>query len=294
MNVDCRLLKKKKLEELKELIKDIDTPPVLAIIQVGNVDASNIYIRNKRKAAEMIGIQTQLYHFEENVTEEDLKRQIKRLNEDEQVNGIFIQLPIPRHLNEKLLIDEIDPIKDVDGLTTYNLGNLISGQEGLTPCTPNAVIDILDELHCDMTGQNVVVIGRSRLVGLPLFHLLLQRHATIDVCHSKTKDLKAHTIRADILVTAAGTQKNLITEDMVKKGSIIIDVSIIRDENNKLCGDVDYHNVVKKVSYITPVPGGVGQLTVLELMKNTMKAYQLQKKVKKHSYNLKMKDTNKM
>lgn len=277
-DLDCRELKKQKLLELKEKIQSFQFQPVLAILQVGNLDASNIYIRNKRKAASNIGIETRLYQFPESVTNEQLITRIEELNHREEINGIFLQLPIPSHLDETILINCIDAQKDVDGLTTTNLGKLVTQEDGLTPCTPNAVIDIIDALNYDLTGKNVVLIGRSRLVGIPLFHLLLKRNATIDVCHSKTGNLKEHTIHADVLITAAGTKKNLITADMVKEDAIVIDVSIIRDENNQLCGDVDYENVKEKVSYLTPVPGGVGQLTVLELMKNTVKAKILQKR----------------
>ena len=276
-NLDCRQLKKEALLKLKEKIEKEALQPVLAIIQVGSVDASNIYIRNKRKAADEIGITTTLCSFEEDVDQETLLRKIEELNENPNINGIFIQLPIPSHLDEVELINHIDPKKDVDGLTTMNLGNLVSGEPLLTPCTPNAVMDILEALDCDITGKNVTIIGRSRLVGKPLFHLLLQKDATITMCHSKTENLKEHTLNADILITAAGTKKNLITADMVKEDAIIIDVSIIRDEQNQLHGDVDYDTVKEKVNYVTPVPGGVGQLTVLELMKNTVKANEIQK-----------------
>lgn len=277
LELDCRQLKKEALLKLKEKIKDEALQPVLAIIQVGSIDASNIYIRNKRKAADEIGIATTLCAFPEDVRQEQLLQKIDELNIDTNVNGIFIQLPIPNHLDEAELINRIDPKKDVDGLTTMNLGNLVSGKPLLTPCTPNAVMDILEQLNCDITGKKVVIIGRSRLVGKPLFHLLLQKDATITLCHSKTENLKEHTLTADILITAAGTKKNLITADMVKDDAIIIDVSIIRDEQNKLHGDVDYEAVKEKVTYVTPVPGGVGQLTVLELMKNTVKANEIQK-----------------
>lgn len=277
LKLDCRQLKKEELLKLKEKIKKEALQPVLAIIQVGSVDASNIYIRNKRKAADEIGIATTLCSFPEDVCQEQLLQKIDELNIDPNVNGIFIQLPIPAHLDEAELINRIDPKKDVDGLTTMNLGNLVSGKPLLTPCTPNAVMDILEQLNCDITGKKVVIIGRSRLVGKPLFHLLLQKDATITLCHSKTENLKEYTLNADILITAAGTKKNLITADMVKEDAIIIDVSIIRDEQNKLHGDVDYETVKEKVTYVTPVPGGVGQLTVLELMKNTVQAQEIQK-----------------
>lgn len=277
LKLDCRQLKKEELLKLKEKIKKEALQPVLAIIQVGSVDASNIYIRNKRKAADEIGIATILCSFPEDVCQEQLLQKIDELNIDPNVNGIFIQLPIPAHLDEAELINRIDPKKDVDGLTTMNLGNLVSGKPLLTPCTPNAVMDILEQLNCDITGKKVVIIGRSRLVGKPLFHLLLQKDATITLCHSKTENLKEYTLNADILITAAGTKKNLITADMVKEDAIIIDVSIIRDEQNKLHGDVDYETVKEKVTYVTPVPGGVGQLTVLELMKNTVQAQEIQK-----------------
>lgn len=287
LELDCRKLKKDKLLELKEQIEKEMLHPVLAIIQVGSLDASNIYIRNKRKAADEIGIETKLYKFDEEVSTEELCSVIEKLNQSDEVNGIFIQLPLPKHLDENFLIDHIDPNKDVDGLTTINLGKLMNHDNSLVPCTPSAVMDIIDSLNYDLTGKKAVIIGRSRLVGMPLFHLLLKRNATVTICHSKTKNLKDYTSQADILITAAGTKINLVTEDMVKSGAVIIDVSIIRDENNQLHGDVDYDLVKEKVSYITPVPGGVGQLTVLELMKNTVKAKEIQKRKERGSYTLK-------
>ena len=274
--VDCRKLKAEGLEELKKEAKDKKVS--LRIIQVDGDSASDVYVRNKMKAGIEIGMDIQHILLDNDVPSSQILGLIDVLNNDDSINGIMVQLPLPKHLNEDEIINRIDPMKDVDGLTTANLGKIVSGEEGLRPCTAEGVMNILD--NCigldNLEGKSVTIIGRSKLVGLPLFHMLLEYNATPVMCHSKTKDLIQYTENADIIVTAAGSKEKIITSDMIKEGAIIIDVSTVKGEDGKLHGDVQYDEVIKKAGYVTPVPGGVGQLTVLELMKNTYKAHALQ------------------
>ena len=267
--------------EIKESLKnDIENnfyalnrpAPKLVLILVGNNPASQVYVAGKSKACSQVGISSQIYHLEENTTEEELEKVIKTLNKDKTVDGILLQLPLPNHLNEQKMIDLISPEKDVDGLTKINLGKLLScDNSGLFGCTPSGIIELLKHYKVDLKGKDVVVINRSLLVGKPLALMFLQENATVTICHSKTKDLKQKTLNADIVVVAVG-KKHFLTEDMVKEGAIVIDVGINRDENTKkLCGDVDFDNVSKKCSLITPVPGGVGPMTIAMLLKNTYK-----------------------
>ena len=279
--VDCKVLKAEGLEELKRNLEDKKVS--LRIIQVEGDSASDVYVRNKMKAGMEVGLDIQHILLNNNVTNEQILKIIDILNNDDSINGIMVQLPIPRHLDEDLIINSINPEKDVDGLTTTNLGKIVSKEKGLRPCTAEGVMTILDKCIGlnNLEGQNVTIIGRSKLVGLPLFHMLLEYNATPTICHTRTKKLKDYTRNADIIVTAAGSEYKFINEDMIKEGAIIIDVSTVRGNNGKLHGDVFYDEVVEKASYVTPVPGGVGQLTVLELMKNTYKAYELQNGKKK-------------
>ena len=244
--------------------------PKLVVILVGNNPASQVYVAGKAKACSQVGISSQIYHLEENITEEQLKKVINDLNKDKTVNGILLQLPLPDHINENKMIELISPEKDVDGLTKTNLGKLLSNDEsGLFGCTPSGIIELLKYYKIDLKGKDVVIINRSLLVGKPLALMFLKENATVTICHSKTKNLKEKTLNADIVVVAVG-KKKFLTEDMVKDGAIVVDVGINRDEETKkICGDVDFENVSKKASFITPVPGGVGPMTIAMLLKNT-------------------------
>lgn len=276
--IDCKQLK---LEELEELKRQIDDKNIgLRIIQVEGDSASDVYVRNKMKAGRDIGLDIKHILLDQTFETEQIINIINVLNDDDSINGIMVQLPLPKHLDEQKIINAIKPEKDVDGLTYENLGRIISKEEGLRPCTAEGVIDILDKsigLN-NLEGKQITIIGRSKLVGLPLYHMLLEYNATPVICHTKTKNLENYTQNADIIVTAAGANKPFINKEMIKEGSIIIDVSTVKGEDGKLHGDVVYDDVVDKAAFVTPVPGGVGQLTVLELMKNTYKAYNLQKK----------------
>ncbi len=279
--VDCKSLKAQGLLELEEKIKDKNI--VLKIIQVAGDKASDVYVRNKKKASENIGLQADHLLFEDDIQTEQLIEVIESLNKDDSVHGIMVQLPLPKHIDEYKVINSITPIKDVDGLTNENLGRIVTNNEGLRPCTAEGVLKILDEVIGldSLKGKRAVIIGRSKLVGLPLFHMLMACDATITMCHTKTENLKEITNEADILITAAGSKEPFIHSSYIKDGSIVIDVSTVRNlETGKLHGDVLYDDAIKKASYVTPVPGGVGQMTVLELMNNTYKAYQLQNKKK--------------
>ncbi len=246
----------------------------LAVIIVGDDGASKIYVRNKRRACEEVGIESFEYALSENTSESELLELISKLNSDPRVNGILCQLPLPSHINEKNVINAIDPKKDVDAFHPINTGRILTGDYGFLPCTPAGVIEMLKEKNIPIEGRHCVIVGRSNIVGKPLAMMFLKENATVTVCHSKTKDLKAETLRADILVAATG-KAQLITADMVKSGAVVIDVGINRDENGKLCGDVLFSDVEKKASYITPVPGGVGPMTITMLLKNTVKAYEM-------------------
>ena len=246
----------------------------LAVIIVGDDGASKIYVRNKRRACEEVGIESFEYALSENTSESELLELISKLNSDPRVNGILCQLPLPSHINEKNVINAIDPKKDVDAFHPINTGRILTGDYGFLPCTPAGVIEMLKEKNIPIEGRHCVIVGRSNIVGKPLAMMFLKENATVTVCHSKTKDLKAETLRADILVAATG-KAHLITADMVKRGAVVIDVGINRDENGKLCGDVLFSDVEKKASYITPVPGGVGPMTITMLLENTVKAYEM-------------------
>lgn len=264
-------------EEIKQSIKHCMIRPSLAVIQIGDDPASNTYIKNKEKACENVGIYFRHFKFDDTTQELTIINKIKELNNDEYVNGIMIQLPIPEKYNEKRLLNSIVNTKDVDGLTDINTGRLINGRKSITPCTPLGIMTLLNKYNISLTGKNVVIVGKGRLVGRPLINLMLNEGATVTVCHSKTVDLKKHTKNADVLVVAVG-KKNLITADMVKDNAVVIDVGI-NVEDGKLYGDVDYKNIVKKTSMITPVPGGVGPMTVAMLLQNIVTCYNNKKKV---------------
>lgn len=264
-------------EEIKQSIKHCMIRPSLAVIQIGDDPASNTYIKNKEKACENVGIYFRHFKFDDTTQELTIINKIKELNNDEYVNGIMIQLPIPEKYNEKRLLNTIINTKDVDGLTDINTGRLINGRKSITPCTPLGIMTLLDNYNVPLTGKNVVIVGKGRLVGRPLINLMLNEGATVTVCHSKTRDLKKFTKSADILVVAVG-KKDLITADMVKDNAVVVDVGI-NVEDGKLYGDVDYKNIVKKTSMITPVPGGVGPMTVAMLLQNIVTCYNNKKKV---------------
>lgn len=254
-------------EEIKSLGKDV----TLAVVVVGDNPASKVYVNNKKKACKLVGIQSLEYGLPENTSEDELLSLIDRLNNYNYVDGILVQLPLPRHINTDMVIERINPEKDVDGFTAINTGKLWLGQYDIAPCTAIGVIELLDYYNIDIAGKHCVIVGRSNIVGKPVAALMLERNATVTVCHSKTQNLYDITRTADILITAVGKPK-FITRDMVKDGAVVIDVGINRDENGKLYGDVDFENVKDKTTAITPVPGGCGPMTVAMLMKNTLEA----------------------
>ena len=245
--------------------------PGLAVIMVGNNPASAVYVRNKHKACAAVGMVSYEYNMPEETTEEELLEKIKELNESSEVNGILVQLPLPKHISEERIINSISPEKDVDAFHPMNTGRIFIGNYDFLPCTPAGVMELLKYYNVDISGKECVVLGRSNIVGKPMAHLLLGANGTVTVCHSRTKDLKEITKRADILVVAIG-RANFVTEDMVKEGAVVVDVGINRLDDGKLCGDVEFAAVEKKASKITPVPGGVGPMTITVLLKNTLTA----------------------
>ena len=261
-------------DELKEKVtalKDTGTEVALAVIQVGNDPASSVYVRNKKKACVYIGIRSLSYELPEETTEDALIELIEKLNKDETVNGILVQLPVPKHIDPDKIIRTISPEKDVDGFHPQNVGKLVIGEEGFVSCTPAGVIQLLKRSGIEISGKNCVVVGRSNIVGKPMALLMLRENATVTIAHSKTKNLKELCQTADILIVAIG-KPQFITADYVKEGAVVIDVGIHRDENNKLCGDVRYEEVAEKASAITPVPGGVGPMTIAMLMSNCVES----------------------
>ena len=274
--LDGRLVKKEILEKLKEEVAHFDRKPGLVVIQVGDDPASKVYVNQKEKMANELGYKYSHVKLSEDVRQEELEEIIENINSDETVDGMLVQMPLPKHLNSKKIQNLIDKDKDVDGLSDVNAGKLNHNVDCLMPCTPKGIMDILEYYHIPVEGKNVVIVGRSDLVGKPLASMMLNSNATVTVCHSKTVDLASYTSRADILVAAVG-KKDIITADMVKEGAVVIDVGINRVDG-KLYGDVDFEGVKDKVSYITPVPGGVGQMTVAELGKNVVKAYRIHTK----------------
>ena len=275
MILEGKTLKKKILNELKEEIFKLDIKPSLVVIQVGNDEASNVYVNQKKKMAETVGINYIHRHLDSNISEEELINIINLYNEDEMIDGILVQMPLPKHINENTIQNTVVYTKDVDGLTDVNAGRLLHDKDALVSCTPYGIIELLKYYNIELEGKNVVIVGRSNLVGKPLYSLFLKENATVTMCHSKTEDLSTYTKQADILVAAVG-KKHLITKDMVKDGSTIVDVGINKVEG-KLYGDVDFDSI-KDICNITPVPGGVGQMTVAELGKNVYKAYCLRRK----------------
>ena len=268
--IDGKAISKQIKDELKEQVAEFSAKGVkicLAVIQVGNDHASSVYVGNKKKACAYIGIDSLSYELPEETTEEELLELIDKLNKDDAVNGILVQLPVPKHIDEDKIIKAISPLKDVDGFHPMSVGALSIGQPGFVSCTPAGVIQLLKRSGIVIAGKECVVIGRSNIVGKPMAMLLLRENGTVTICHSKTKDLKEVCKRADILVVAIGRPK-MIDASYIKEGATVIDVGIHRDENNKLCGDVDFESASKVAGAITPVPGGVGPMTIAMLMHN--------------------------
>ena len=272
--IDGKLISKQIKDELKEKVATLKSEGkeiCLAVIQVGNDPASTVYVGNKKKACEYIGIKSLAYEVPEETTEEELLGIIDKLNKDDSVHGILVQLPVPKHINEEKIINAISPSKDVDGFHPASVGALSIGQKGFVSCTPAGVIQLLKRSNIEISGKECVVIGRSNIVGKPMSMLLLRENGTVTICHSRTKDLKEVCKRADILVVAIGKPR-MIDASYVKEGATVIDVGIHRDENNKLCGDVDYASVEPVAGAITPVPGGDGTMTIDMLMNNCVEA----------------------
>ncbi len=251
----------------------------LAVVIVGNDPASRVYVNNKKKACEEVGFESYEYALPEETSEKELLELVDKLNNDDKVNGILVQLPLPKHINENSVINSIRPDKDVDAFHPANVGHIMIGDFSFLPCTPAGVMELIAETGVDVCGKNCVVIGRSNIVGKPMAMLLLHKHGTVTICHSRTKNLAEICARADILVAAVGKAK-FVTPDMVKEGAVVIDVGMNRNENGKLCGDVDYEACFEKAGYITPVPGGVGPMTIAMLMRNTLTAAKIKNNIK--------------
>ena len=276
--IDGKAISQAIKDELKikvDALKEQGKEPCLAVILVGNDPASTVYVGNKKKACEYIGIKSLSYELPESTTEEELITLIDKLNADDGVNGILVQLPLPKTINEDAVIRAISPLKDVDGFHPESVGKLCIGQPGFVSCTPAGIIELLKRSNVEIEGKECVIIGRSNIVGKPMSLLMLRENATVTVCHSRTKNLSEVTKRADILIVAIGKPK-MITAEYVKEGAVVIDVGIHRLEGKKLCGDVDYDDVAAHTSAITPVPGGVGPMTIAMLMKNCVQSVSLQ------------------
>ena len=274
MNIlDGKKLRDEIFLKLKDKVKDLKLS--LAVIQVGDDEASNVYINQKKKMCENLIIQFKHYRLQESILDDEVIHLIEKLNKDD-TTAILMQLPIPNHLNKQKIIDSIDYRKDVDGLTSINAGNLLLGKKGLIPCTPKGIITLLKYNNIDLKGKRVTIIGRSNLVGKPLALLMLRENATVSICHSKTKNIKDITLNSDIIISATG-KNSLVKEDMIKDNAVVVDVGISKIDG-KLFGDVDFEQVSRKCSYITPVPGGVGPMTIASLAENIYEAYLIQKK----------------
>lgn len=272
--IDGKELAKKIRANLKIECEELNKNGIkskLAVIMVGDDPASKVYVRNKSRACEDVGIEYEEYLLESNITQKELIDLIKKLNQDNTVNGILLQSPIPSNLDINEAFRTISPEKDVDGFNPVNVGKLVLGQDTFVSCTPYGIIKMFEEYNIDLSGKNVVILGRSNIVGKPLIHCCLNKNATVTTCHSKTQNIKEIASRADVLISAIG-KAHFVTEDMVKENAVVIDVGINRLENGKITGDVDFENVKEKASYITPVPGGVGPMTIAMLMNNVIKA----------------------
>ncbi|TLX68566.1 MAG: bifunctional 5,10-methylenetetrahydrofolate dehydrogenase/5,10-methenyltetrahydrofolate cyclohydrolase [Thaumarchaeota archaeon] len=268
---------KERVRAAAETLRSEGIRPCLATVLVGENPASTIYVTNKQKACFEVGIETKDHKLPDSFSQQEMNSLIDLLNKDGTVHGILVQLPLPKQLDEFATTSRISPIKDVDGLTPYNIGLLASGRAILKPCTPSGIMELFDYYKIDLSGKNIVIINRSHLVGKPLYHLMLEKNATVTTCHSKTKNLKQHCLSTDIIITAIGDRsKFTLTADMISDGAIVIDVGTSR-QDGKLVGDMDYENVIKKASYATPVPGGVGPMTIAMLLKNTVTAASISK-----------------
>lgn len=260
--------------EIKQGVTNLEASgckPGLAVILVGEDSASHTYVKNKEKSSVEVGMKSELIRLPATVTEQELLEHVDKLNKDDSIHGILVQLPLPEHINEDLVIQAIDPRKDVDGFHPQNVGKMMIGQETFLPCTPYGIMEMLKRTGIEIAGKHAVIIGRSNIVGKPMGQLLLQNDATVTYCHSRTKDLQSFTKQADILIVAIGRAK-FVTDEHIKDGAVVIDVGMNRDENGKLCGDVDFDKAKEVASAITPVPGGVGPMTITMLLKNTLQS----------------------
>lgn len=274
--MDGKALSLKLKEQMKQRIAQLKQQginPKLVVVLVGDNSASQVYVRNKHKSCGEVGIESEVITMPEQTTQQELLEVVERLNQDETVDGILVQLPLPKQIDEKTVLRSILPEKDVDGFHPVNVGLLSIGDECFAPATPSGIIAMFQEYGIDIAGKNCVVIGRSNIVGKPMAALLLKNNATVTICHSKTEDLASYTRRADVVIVATG-HRHTLTAEMVKEGAVVVDVGMNRNEQGKLCGDVDYEEVKEKASFITPVPGGVGPMTITELLENTIQAAQ--------------------
>ena len=272
--IDGKKLSQKIRNELAEKVKDLKKQgihPKLAVIMVGNDPGSTVYVRNKSRACEKVGIEFEEFLFEESFSEEELLAVIDKLNKDDTVHGILLQSPVPKTININKCFREILPSKDVDGFNPINVGNLCIGEDTFISCTPYGIVKMLEEYNIETEGKETVILGRSNIVGKPMIQCMLNKNSTVTVCHSKTKNIEEITKRADILISAIGKPK-FVKSNMVKEGAVVIDVGINRNEDGTICGDVDFEEVKEKASYITPVPGGVGPMTITMLLNNVLKA----------------------
>lgn len=271
--LDGKKLRDKIIENLKAKVDTFDEKPTLVVILVGENPASKIYVNNKKKMAEKIGIHSEVINYPANITEAELLNKIEELNNNKKVTAILVQLPLPKHISKDNVMNKIIPSKDVDGFTPYNFGKLFSGETPTVyPCTPKGILLLLDEYNIEIEGKHVVIVGRSNIVGKPLSQMMLNKNATVTICHSHTKNLTQITKTADILVSAVG--KNIIEGEMLKTDCVIVDVGIFKDENGKTRGDVDFESASKIASFISPVPGGVGPMTIASLMLNTVELFE--------------------
>lgn len=271
--LDGKKLRDKIIENLKAKVDTFDEKPTLVVILVGENPASKIYVNNKKKMAEKIGIHSEVINYPANITEAELLDKIEELNNNKKVTAILVQLPLPKHISKDNVMNKIIPSKDVDGFTPYNFGKLFSGETPTVyPCTPNGILLLLDEYNIEIEGKHVVIVGRSNIVGKPLSQMMLNKNATVTICHSHTKNLSQITKTADILVSAVG--KNIIEGEMLKTDCVIVDVGIFKDENGKTRGDIDFESASKIASFISPVPGGVGPMTIASLMLNTVELFE--------------------
>lgn len=282
--INCKELSSKLRQDIKKEAADWGVIPGLAVIVVGDNPASKTYVNNKKKACDEVGFYSEVYQLDDTVSTDEVIALVNKLNRKDDIDGILVQLPLPSHIDGKAVLDAISTEKDADALSENNMGRLLLGTSVIAPCTPTGIMDILDHQQIKVDGKHCVIIGRSDIVGKPMACLMLQRNATVTVCHSHTENLVEICKQADILIVAVG-KENFITADMVKSGAVVIDVGINRNADNKLVGDVAFDNVVNKVSHITPVPGGVGVMTVTSLLKNTLKLARQRRKADEVSSN---------